>query len=63
MQLGCGDTAARQWASRLAGLVRLPCQLNRKDRHSATGLMARSKGQRGFDSTLAFRIAKIAKIR
>ena len=41
----------------------LPCLAADSDRHSATGLMARSKGQRGFDSTLAFRIAKIAKIR
>ena len=63
MGVGRGFTAVARQVPRLAGLVRLPCQLNRKDRHSATGLMARNKGQRGFDSTLAFRIAKKAKIR
>ena len=36
-------------------------QLNRKDRHSATGLMARIKGQRGYEITLAFCVAKISK--
>ena len=30
------------------------CCLHSKDRHSATGLMARNKGQRGYDLTLAF---------
>ena len=30
------------------------CYLHSKDRHSATGLMARNKGQRGYDLTLAF---------
>ena len=30
------------------------CYLYSKDRHSATGLMARNKGQRGYDLTLAF---------
>ena len=33
-------------------------QLHSKDRHSATGLMARNKGQRGLDFTLAFCLAK-----
>ena len=120
--LGCGVTAARRQASRLAGLVRFPvcwrvqtairrrphgshkgqcpltpdcapqarralvgheswlrsyrrdttgatargsgvisCQLADTDRHSATGLMARYKGQRGFETTLAFCVAKISK--
>ena len=30
------------------------CCLHSKDRHSATGLMARNKGQRGCEPTLAF---------
>ena len=30
------------------------CYLHSKDRHSATGLMARNKGQRGCEPTLAF---------
>ena len=30
------------------------CCWHSKDRHSATGLMARNKGQRGYDLTLAF---------
>ena len=32
-------------------------------RHSATGLMARKQGRRGFDFPLAFCIAKISKLR
>ena len=31
------------------------------DRHSATGLMARNNGQRGFEIPLAFCVAKISK--
>ena len=54
MELGRGFTAARQQASRLAGLVWFPCLLNRKGRHSATGLMARYQGQREIKITLAF---------
>ena len=38
------------------------CQLDRKDRHSATGLMARNKGQRGFVFMLAFFVAEIFKM-
>ena len=33
-------------------------QLNRKGRHSATGLMARKKGQHGFEPALAFLFEK-----
>ena len=40
---------------------RLPCRLASSYRHSATGLMARYKGQRGFEIPLAFCAAKIPK--
>ena len=54
--------AARQRTSRLAGLVWIPCQLNRKDRRRATGPPARNKCQRGFETTLAFCVTEISKI-
>ena len=38
-------------------------QLNRKGRHSATGLMARTKVQRVLENTLDFFVAKISKAR
>ena len=38
-------------------------QLNRKGRHSATGLMACKKGQHGFEPMLAFFVAEIFKAR
>ena len=40
-----------------------PCQLNSKDRHSATGLMARNKGQRVKEHTLVFCVTGISKPR
>ncbi len=100
MRLGREATAARQQASRLAGLAgrcpaphtapvgrgllgrhaawpgfyrrgttgatarrsgAAPCLLTDSDRHSATGLMARNKGQRDFEIPLAFCVAKIPK--
>ena len=39
----------------------ISCQLASTDRHSATGLMARYKCQRGFETTLAFCAAKVHK--
>ena len=39
-----------------------PCSLDRKDHHSATGLMARIKGHRGFEITLAFCVAEISNL-
>ena len=43
-------------AARRSGMT--PCRLYSTDRHSATGLMARYKGQRDLDFTLAFCAAK-----
>ena len=40
----------------------ISCLLASIDRHSATGLMAREKGQRGDETTLAFCVAKISKL-
>ncbi|MDD7662583.1 MAG: hypothetical protein PUJ39_07320, partial [Eubacteriales bacterium] len=62
-RLGYGVTTARQRASRLAGLVWFPCLLNRKGRHSATGLMARNKDQRGYKIPLAFCVTGISRPR
>lgn len=58
MRLGLGFTAVAQQAPWLAGLVRIPCLLKTKDRHSATGITARKKGQCGFEPTLAFLLKK-----
>ena len=62
MELGRGFTAARQQASRLAGLVCSPCLLNRKDRRRATGPPARNKGKRDSMFTLAFCVAEMSKL-
>ena len=58
MQVGWGFTAARRRASRLAGLARLPVcwRVQTAIRRRASWLA--SKGQRGFDFTLAFGVAK-----
>ena len=58
MQVGWGFTAVAQQVPRLAGQAGIPCSLNRKDRYSATGLMARNKGQHGFETMLAFCVVK-----
>ena len=49
-----GTTGA---TARRTGVV--PCGLHSIDRHSTAGLMARNKGQRELDFTLAFYVAKI----
>ena len=58
MGVGRGFTAVARQVPRLTGLVWLRVSWDRKDRHSATGLMARIKGQRMFFHTLAFCVAK-----
>ena len=39
------------------------CSLDRKGRHSATGLMARNKGQRRFEPMLTLYVTGISKLR
>ena len=53
-QVACGVTAVARRVPRLAGLMRIPCQLNRKDRRRATGPPARNKDQRGFGINVGF---------
>ena len=62
MGVGRGFTAVARQVPRLTGLVWLRVSWDRKDRHSATGLMARNKGQRGFVFMLAFFVAEIFKM-
>ena len=54
MLVGFGNyrRSAEGLAARGAGAV--PCLVKEKGRHSAMGLMARSKGQRGSETMLAF---------
>ena len=58
MQLGRGFTAARRRASRLAGLARLPVCWRAQTAIRRWASWLASKGQREFDFTLAFGVAK-----
>ena len=57
MLLGRGFTAARRRASRLAGLARLPVCWRAQTAIRRWASWLASKGQRGFDFTLAFGVA------
>ena len=63
LRLGCGDTAARRQASRLASLVWLTVSWIGKTAVGQQALRLAEKGQRGFEPTLAFYVTKIFKER